>query len=76
MPFFGSTGPAEALSLQPQEFSLRLRPGVSQSFPLTITMPTDRPITELTMDTSPVPAGVNITFSDIMNGNPLFVQVS
>ncbi|XP_073340701.1 integrin beta-1-like [Pagrus major] len=66
---------AETLFLQPQELSLRLRPGVSQSFPLTITMPTDQPITELTMDTSPVPAGVNITFGNIVNGNPLVVQV-
>ncbi|KAM6936120.1 uncharacterized protein PEZ65_006340 isoform 3-T4 [Lycodopsis pacificus] len=73
-----STGPAnaKALSLQPREVSLRLRPGVSQSFPLTITMPTDQPITELTMVTSPVPAGVNITFSNIMNENPLVVQVT
>ena len=61
--------------LQPQELSLRLRPGVSQSFPLTITMPTDQPITELTMDTSPVPAGLNITFGGIVTGNPLVVQV-
>ncbi|XP_053182324.1 integrin beta-1-like [Scomber japonicus] len=67
---------AQALLLQPQELSLHLRPGVSQSFPLTITMPTDQPITELTMDTSPVPAGVNITFSSIMEGNPLVTQVS
>ncbi|XP_054477970.1 integrin beta-1-B-like [Anoplopoma fimbria] len=39
-------------------------------------MPTEQPITELTMDTSPVPARVNITFSSIMNGNPLVVQVT
>lgn len=76
--FFCSTEPlnTEALFIQPQEFSLRLRPGVSQSFPLTITMPTDKPITELSMDTSPVPEGINITFSSIVNGNPLVVQVS
>lgn len=75
---FYSTEPAnaKALFIQPQEFSLRLRPGVSQSFPLTITMPKDQPITELTMDSSPVPAGVNITFSSITNGNPSVVQVS
>lgn len=63
--------------LQPQEVSLHLRPGVSQSFPITITIPTDQqPITELNMDTSPVPAGVNITFSSITGGNRLVVQVS
>ncbi|XP_037641480.1 integrin beta-1-like isoform X1 [Sebastes umbrosus] len=73
-----STEPAnaKALFLQPQEFSIRLRPGVSQSFPITITMPTDQPITELIMDTSPVPAGVNMTFSSIMNGNHLVLQVN
>ncbi|XP_044215552.1 integrin beta-1-like [Thunnus albacares] len=72
-----STEPADAqaLLLQPQELSLRFRPGVSQSFPLTITMPTDQPITEMTMDTSPVPAGLNITFGSIMKGNPLVIQV-
>lgn len=74
---FCSTEPVDAKSLflQPQELSLRLRPGVSQSFPLTITMPTDQPISELTLDTSPVPAGVNVTFSNILNGNPLVVEV-
>ncbi|XP_056237792.1 integrin beta-1-like [Seriola aureovittata] len=67
---------AKALFLQPQELSLHLRPGVSQSFPLTITMPTDQPVPELTMDTSNVPAGVNITFSGVTTGNPLLVQVN
>ncbi|XP_018541585.1 integrin beta-1 [Lates calcarifer] len=73
-----STEPAVAktLLLQPQELSLRLRPGVSQSFPLTITMPTDQPVQELTMDISNVPAGVNITFSSITTGNPLLIQVN
>lgn len=72
-----STGSAdtEALLLQPQELTLRLRPGVSQSFPLTITMPTDEPIPEISMNTSPVPAGVNITFGSIINGNLLIVRV-
>lgn len=75
---FCSTEPVNARSvfLQPQELSLRLRPGVRQSFPLTIAMPTDQPITELTMDTSDLPVGVNITFSNIMKGNPLVVEVS
>ncbi|KAM3614393.1 uncharacterized protein V6R79_013391 [Siganus canaliculatus] len=67
---------AKALFLQPQEVSLLLRPGVSQSFPLTITAPTEQPVTELTLDSSEVPAEVNITFSKITNGNPLVVQVN
>ncbi|KAK5862557.1 hypothetical protein PBY51_017939 [Eleginops maclovinus] len=67
---------AVAMFIQPQELSLRLRPGVSHSFPLTFTMPTDQPVTELTMDTSHVPAGLNITFSSIVIGNPLVVQVT
>lgn len=73
-----STEPVNAKSvfLQPQELSLRLRPGVRQSFPLTIAMPTDQPITELTIDTSDLPVGVNITFSNIQRGNPLVVEVS
>ncbi|XP_069549335.1 integrin beta-1-like [Brachyistius frenatus] len=73
-----STDPADAktLFLQPQEFSLHLRPRVSQSFPLTISMPTDQPITELTMNTSNVPAGVDITISSTMKGNRLLVQVN
>ncbi|XP_059196137.1 integrin beta-1-like [Centropristis striata] len=66
---------AKAVLLQPQEISLHLRPGVGECFSLSITKPTDQPITELTMDTSPVPAGVNITFSSIMDENPLVVQV-
>ncbi|XP_068179626.1 integrin beta-1-like [Antennarius striatus] len=67
---------AEAPFLQPQELSLRLRPGASQSFPLTITMPTDQPVTELKMDISPLPAGVNITLTTIDNRNPMVVQVN
>ncbi|XP_061919332.1 integrin beta-1-like [Entelurus aequoreus] len=67
-----STQPtAETLYLQPQEVTLHLRPGVSQSFPLSITMPKDHTITELNMDTSPMPAAFNITFSSIINGNML-----
>ncbi|XP_071327115.1 integrin beta-1-like [Trachinotus anak] len=73
-----STEPADAktLFLQPQVLSLRLRPGVSQSFPLIFTMLTDQPVSELTMDTSNVPAGVNITFGSATIGNPLVVQVN
>ncbi|XP_042346625.1 integrin beta-1-like [Plectropomus leopardus] len=67
---------AKTLFLQPQELSLHLRPGLKQSFPLTIIMPTDQPIMELTMDTGPVPAGVNISFRSIMNGNPVVIQVT
>lgn len=67
---------AKTVFLQPQELSLHLRPGVSQSFPLTITTPTDRPITELTMDISAVPNGVNVTLTSIVNGNPIVVQVN
>ncbi|XP_034467487.1 integrin beta-1-like [Hippoglossus hippoglossus] len=72
-----STEPAytKTLFLQPQEFSVRLRPGVSQTFPLTITMPTEQPVPELTTDTTNVPAGVNITLSRVMTGHPLFVTV-
>ncbi|XP_039973258.1 integrin beta-1-like [Xiphias gladius] len=73
-----STEPADAkaLFLQPQELSLHLRPGVSRSFPLTITIPTHQPVSELTLDISNVPAGVNITFSSVTNANPLLVQVN
>ncbi|XP_037308787.1 integrin beta-1-like [Pungitius pungitius] len=72
------TEPADAhtLSLQPREVSLYLRPGLSESFPLTITVPTEQPITELIMDTSTLPAGVNITFKNTVNENPLVVQVT
>ncbi|XP_053289414.1 integrin beta-1 [Pleuronectes platessa] len=72
-----NTEPADAktLFLQPQEFSVRLRPGVSQTFPLTITMPTDQSVPELTTDLTNVPAGVNITLSRVMTGHPLFVTV-
>ncbi|XP_054637435.1 integrin beta-1-like isoform X2 [Dunckerocampus dactyliophorus] len=59
---------AETLHLQPQEVSLRLRPGVRQSFPLSITMARDHPITDLIMDTSPVPAGFNVTLGSIIHG--------
>uniref|UniRef100_A0A3P9LKM0 Integrin beta n=1 Tax=Oryzias latipes TaxID=8090 RepID=A0A3P9LKM0_ORYLA len=44
------------------EFSIQLRPGVPQSFPLNIFMPTDQP-TDLTLDISDVPDGVNITLN-------------
>lgn len=54
---------ADSLFLQPQELSVQLRPGVSQSFLVTITRPSDQPIRELTMDTTGVPSGVSITFS-------------
>ncbi|XP_072250718.1 integrin beta-1-like [Leuresthes tenuis] len=73
-----STDPVDGktLFIQPQEVSLHLRPGVSQSFPLTISMPTDQPVTDVTMDSSNVPAGVNITFSSVTKGNPLHIQVN
>lgn len=66
---------AKSLFLQPQGLSLHLRPGVGQSFPLTIIMPTDQPIRELLLDTSPPLAGVNVTFSFISSGNPSVVEV-
>lgn len=66
---------AKTIFLQPQELAIHLRPGVSQSFPLSISMPSDHPTTDLTLDTSNVPAGLNITFSSITTGNPLLVQV-
>lgn len=66
---------AKTMFLQPQELAIHLRPGVSQSFPLSISMPSDHPTTDLTLDTSNVPAGLNITFSSITTGNPLLVQV-
>ncbi|XP_019728522.1 integrin beta-1-like isoform X2 [Hippocampus comes] len=67
---------AETVFPQPQEVTLHLRPGVSQSFPLSITTARGRPIPELKIDTSPVPAGVNITFSNIRHGNmPMEVNV-
>ncbi|XP_078789599.1 putative integrin beta-like protein C05D9.3 [Oryzias latipes] len=62
------------LFLQPQEFSIQLRPGVPQSFPLNIFMPTDQP-TDLTLDISDVPDGVNITLNSAAKGNPRLVQV-
>lgn len=73
-----STDPAEdkTLILQPQELSFFLRSGVSQSFPLTISMPTEQPITELILDTSNVPEVLNITFSSIMKGTPPSIQVT
>ncbi|RVE62367.1 hypothetical protein OJAV_G00156530 [Oryzias javanicus] len=63
------------LFLQPQELSIQLRPGVRQSFPLNIFMPTDQ-ATDLTLDISGAPDGVNITFSSTAKGNPLVVQVN
>lgn len=66
---------AKTIFLQPQELAIHLRPGVSQSFPLSISMPSDHPTTDLTLDTSNVPAGLNITFSSITTGNPLLMQV-
>ncbi|XP_024122859.1 integrin beta-1 isoform X3 [Oryzias melastigma] len=63
------------LFLQPQELSIQLRPGVHQSFPLNIFMTTDQ-ATDLTLDVSGVPDGVNITFSSADKGNPLLVQVN
>ncbi|KAM9723943.1 integrin beta-1-like isoform 2-T2 [Menidia menidia] len=73
-----STGSVDGktLFLQPQEVSLHLRPGGSQSFPLIVSMPTDQPIMDVTMDASLVPAGVNITFSSMTKGNPLHIQVN
>ncbi|XP_039869118.1 integrin beta-1-like isoform X2 [Simochromis diagramma] len=67
---------AKTIFLQPQELAIHLRPGVSQSFPLSISMPSDHPTTDLTLDTSNVPAGLNITFSSITTGNPLLMQVT
>lgn len=65
---------ADSVFLQPQELSVQLRPGVGQSFFITITRPSGQPIRELTMDTSPLPVGVNITFNYI--SNPAVVEVS
>ncbi|XP_060906932.1 integrin beta-1-like [Labrus mixtus] len=72
------TEPVNAVAwfLQPQELSLRLRPGVSQFFPLTITMPTDQPISEVNLVNSSVPTGVNITFRSVVSGNPLVIEVN
>uniref|UniRef100_A0AAQ5WX85 Integrin beta n=1 Tax=Amphiprion ocellaris TaxID=80972 RepID=A0AAQ5WX85_AMPOC len=70
------TADGSSLFLQPQQVSLHLRPAVSQSFPLTISTPTDQPITELTLETSEVPAGINITFSSVQRGSPLMMQVN
>lgn len=67
---------AKTIFLQAQELAIHLRPGVSQSFPLSISIPNDHPTTDLTLDTSNVPAGLNITFSSITTGNPLLVQVT
>ncbi|XP_023187203.1 integrin beta-1-like [Xiphophorus maculatus] len=66
----------EALLLHPQEVSLHLRPGVSESFPLTISKATDHPTLEPIMNVSNVPAGVHVTFSSITKGNPQLLQVS
>ncbi|KAG7474198.1 hypothetical protein JOB18_003747 [Solea senegalensis] len=71
-----SESEAKILFLQPQEVSLRLRPGVSQIFHLTLTMPADQPVPELTTDASNVPEAVNITFSNADARNPLLIQVN
>ncbi|KAM4633397.1 integrin beta-1-like [Polymixia lowei] len=72
------TESAEAVPvfLQPQVMKLSLRPGVRQSFPLTVTLAKDQPFTELTLETSPIPAGVNITFNQISTAEPLVIQVN
>ncbi|XP_017265282.2 integrin beta-1 [Kryptolebias marmoratus] len=57
--------------LQPQEVSLHLRPGVSQSFPLIVSLPADQ--LEVKMDLST--AGVNITIRSTTKGNPHLFQV-
>lgn len=66
---------ADSLFLQPQEVSVQLRPGVRQSFFITITRPSHQPIGDLTMEANPVPVGVNITFSYITNRSPSVVEV-
>lgn len=66
---------ADSLFLQPQELSVQLRPGVRQSFFITITRPSNQPIRDLTMDASPLPVGVNITFIYIANRSPAVVEV-
>lgn len=45
----------DTLFLQPQEISVQLRPGVRQSFLITVTRPLDQPMREVTMDASIVP---------------------
>lgn len=66
---------ADSLFLQPQELSVQLRPGVRQSFFITITRSSNHPITDLTMDASPLPVGVNITFIYSANRSPTVVEV-
>ncbi|CAG00011.1 unnamed protein product [Tetraodon nigroviridis] len=66
---------ADAVFLQPQEVSVQLRPGVSQSFLITVTRPLGQPIGDVTMDASSVPAGVNITFSYTSSGSPGVIEV-
>ncbi|XP_057691535.1 integrin beta-1-like isoform X2 [Corythoichthys intestinalis] len=63
------------LFLQPQQVTLHLRPGVSQSFPLYITVARNQRTPQLNMDTSLMPAEVNITFSNIRHGN-MIVEVN
>ncbi|KAM4568286.1 integrin beta-1-like [Fundulus diaphanus] len=76
------TDTGEAVLLQPQEVSLHLRPGVTQSFRLSISTAAAtaaaaaHPRPELIMDLSNVPAGVNVTFSSTTKGNPQHFEVS
>ncbi|XP_076016829.1 integrin beta-1-like [Genypterus blacodes] len=59
-----------------EELSVHLRPGVRWSFPLTVTQAAaERPVTDLSLDTSALPEGVNVTFSSSVNGNPRVIQV-
>eukprot|EP00066_Takifugu_rubripes_P014540 XP_011603806.1 PREDICTED: integrin beta-1-like isoform X2 [Takifugu rubripes] len=67
---------ADSLFLQPQELSVQLRPGVRQSFFITITRPSNQHIRDLTMDASPLPVGVNITFNNIANRSPTVVEAT
>lgn len=62
--------------IQPQELSLHLRPGVSQSFNLTITRPIDQPITEVSLVSTYLPAGADLTISTTTGRDPSIVQVN
>lgn len=62
--------------LAPQEFSITLRPGVSQTFHLTLSTSSDQPDNEPVLETTTAPEAFNITLKKILNGNPSIFEVT
>lgn len=67
---------AKTLFIQPQELAIHLRPGVKQSFHLSVSPPAVHSVSELVLDTSPVPASINLTIGNISTGNGRTVEAS